>query len=253
MDVEHRSLVRVYMRFYAELKDQRFQTIEKSCFVPGTVKDLIESLGVPHREVDLITVNGNSVDFSCGVQDGDYVSVYPMFESIDITPELRVREGPLRKTKFVLDVHLGRLAAYLRMLGFDTVYQSCFSDVELVRISSTEHRILLTRDRGLLKCGALTHGYWVRETDSRRQVAEIVERFDLSSSIRAFTRCMTCNGLLREAAKSEVRDRIPPRATELYEEFRHCGRCGRACWKGSHYERMERWNAELTARQVADA
>jgi uncharacterized protein with PIN domain len=256
VDVEHRSLVRVYVRFYAELndhlpEDQRFQTIEKSCFVPGTVKDLIESLGVPHTEVELITVNGNSVYFSRVVQDGDYVSVYPMFESIDITPEVRVREGPLRETKFVLDVDLGRLAAYLRMLGFDTVYQGCFSDVDLVRMSSTAHRILLTRDRGLLKHGALTHGYWVRETDSRRQVAEIVERFDLSSSIRPFTRCMKCNGLLREVSKLEVQDRIPPRATELYEEFRRCDRCGRVYWKGSHYQRMERWNAELTARRMA--
>jgi uncharacterized protein with PIN domain len=215
---------------------------------------------VPHTEVKLITVNGKSVDFSYIVQDGDHLA---MFESIDISSELRVREGPLRETKFVLDIHLGKLAVYLRMLGFDTVYlrmlgfdtvyQSCFSDSDFVRISSTEHRILLTRDRGLLKHDAVTLGYCLREIDTRRQAAEIVKRFDLSNSIRPFTRCMACNGLLREAAKLEVGDRIPRRTRETYDEFRRCDRCGRVYWKGSHYAKMERWIAELTSRRAAHA
>lgn len=247
-----RSPASAYFRFYAELNDhlapgQRHQTLEKNFYVPSTVKDMIESFGVPHTEIELILVNGESVDFSHLVRDADYISVYPMFESVDITPELRVRSEPLREPKFVLDVHLGKLAAYLRMLGFDAFYRSCLADPELARIASEQHRILLTRDRGLLKHSSVTHGYWLRETDSRRQAAEIVLRFDLARRIRPFTRCMACNGRLRPAAKNEVLHQIPPRTAELYDDFQRCYECGRVYWKGSHHARMLRWIEELAS------
>src|ERR1051325_3205710 len=217
----------VYLRFYAELNDHlapgdRYRALQRAVPVPASVKDLIESCGVPHTEVELIVVNGVSVDFSYVVRDGDRIAVYPVLESFDVTPALRVRPAPLRDSRFVLDVHLGKLAAYLRMLGFDALYRNCFEDAELAQISAEQHRILLTRDRGLLKHSAVTHGYWLRETDSRRQLAEIVKRFDLAGSLRPFTRCMACNGVLRIAAKEAVHDLIPPRAREAYSEFRQC-------------------------------
>jgi len=245
-----RSPCRAYFRFYAELndhlsRDEQQRTIEKTFYVPSAVKDMIESFGVPHTEVELIVANGKSVDFSYLVREGDHISVYPMFESVDITPELRVRAEPLREPKFVLDVHLGKLAAYLRMLGFDTFYRSCFADPELVRISSEQHRILLTRDRALLKHNAVTRGYWLRETDSKLQLSEIVRRFDLVYLIRPFTRCMACNGMLRQAIKNEVLHLLPPRIAELHDEYQRCSQCGRAYWKGSHYSRMLRWIEEL--------
>jgi hypothetical protein len=241
---------RVYVRFYAELndhlpRDQRQKAQEKSFLVPGTVKDIIESLGVPHTEVELIVVNGESVPFSYVVRNGDRIAVYPIFESFDVTAELRVRPQVLRETKFILDVHLGKLAAYLRMLGFDTVYGNGFGDAELVRISSEQHRILLTRDRGLLKYRAVTHGHLLRETDSRRQLAEIMTRFDLARSVRPFTRCMVCNEFLTEIAKERVRAALPTRVVGAFEEFRQCSRCGRIYWKGSHYQRMQRWVSDL--------
>lgn len=249
MDVEP-APARASFRFYAELNDHlpaglRYHGVEKALYVPGTVKDLIESFGVPHAEIDLIMVNGRSVDFSYLVQDGDRVSVYPMFEAVDITPVLRLRPRPLREPKFVLDVHLGKLAAYLRMLGLDTVYSNAASDAELARISVQERRILLTRDRGLLKHSAVTHGYWLRETGSRRQAAEIVRRFDLGRAIRPFTRCLVCNALLEPAAKEQVRARIPERTADLFDQFQHCPQCRRVFWKGSHYTRMQRWIQEL--------
>jgi uncharacterized protein len=243
---------RVYVRFYAELNDhlppgQQYQTIERSILVPGSVKDLVESCGVPHTEVELIVVNGVSVDFSYLVRDGDRIAVYPVFESLDVSPTLRVRPSPLRDPRFVLDVHLGKLAAYMRMLGFDTLYRNCLADAELARISATEHRTLLTRDRGLLKRSAVTHGYWLRETDSRAQLAEIVHRFDLSRSIQPFTRCMACNGVLRAVAKRDVLPQLPPRVTEAFDEFRQCDRCRRVFWQGSHYRRMQQQIEQLTA------
>ncbi len=241
-----------WFRFYAELNDhlapeRKFQTIEKEFFVSASVKDMIESFGVPHTEVELILVNGESSDFARLIRDGDRVAVYPVFEALDISPELRVRRQALREPMFILDVHLGRLAGYLRMLGFDAVYRNRADDAELARDAGGEKRILLTRDRGLLKHSAVTHGYWLRETDSRRQAAEVVRRFDLARSLRPFTRCMACNQVLQLVSKAEVLDRIPPRAASSHQEFRECPGCHRVYWQGTHYQRMQRWINELAA------
>jgi uncharacterized protein len=237
---------RASFRFYAELNDhlpaeQQYKTLEKTFYSPGAVKDLIEGFGIPHTEVDLIVANGRSVDFSYPVQSRDRIAVYPVFESFDITAEQRLRPQPLRHPKFILDVHLGKLAAYLRMLGFDAAYERSSADAELARISAEEHRILLTRDRGLLKHGVITHGYWVRETNSRRQIAEILHRFHLAGAIRPFTRCMACNGALGPISKGQAQGVVPEQAFEHHHEFRRCERCGRVYWKGSHYARMQSW------------
>jgi uncharacterized protein len=241
-----------HFRFYAELNDHlperlRFQTLNRAFLVSPAVKDMIESFGIPHAEVELIVANGESVGFSYPVRDGDRIAVYPKFESVDVTPELRVRSNPLRETKFILDVHLGRLAGYLRMLGFDTSYERHSTDPDLVQISSSQQRILLTRDRGLLKHAAITHGYWLRETDSRRQLAEIVQRFDLARSIRPFSRCMRCNSVLRPVSKEQVRDSLTQRTAALHDEFLRCPGCERVYWKGSHFVRMQRWIEELAS------
>lgn len=233
-------------RFYAELNDflapaRRQETFLYTFTGQPAVKDAIEALGAPHTEVDLILVNGASVDFSYRLQDGDCVSVYPVFESIDIAPLLRVRPKPLREPRFVLDTHLGRLAAYLRMLGFDAVYRNDSGDETLARISSRDNRILLTRDRGLLKRGQVTHGYCVRETAPRSQLKEILRRFDLISSIRPFRRCMRCNGLLHLVPKEVILEQLPSKTQEHFDVFKRCADCGRVYWRGSHFERMQRF------------
>jgi hypothetical protein len=237
---------RACVRFYAELNDFLLPGRRMRPFAYGfegnpSVKDLIEALGVPHTEVDLILIDGESVDFSYQVQDGSRISVYPVFESIDISPLVRVRPHPLRETRFVLDTHLGRLADYLRMLGFDTLYRNDYGDTELAQISSTEGRILLTRDRGLLKRSQVTHGYCIRDTNPRRQVVEVVRRFDLSRSILPFVRCLRCNGLLQPVRKEVIRDRLAPKTRQYYDEFHLCPACDRIYWKGSHYDQMRRF------------
>jgi uncharacterized protein with PIN domain len=273
----HNEPGRAFFRFYAELNDhlaaeQQYKTLEKSFFISGAVKDMIESFGVPHTEVDLILANGRPVDFSYQVQYGDRIAVYPVFESFDVGREQRLRPEPLRNPTFLLDVHLGKLAAYLRMLGFDAQYGRWLTDAELAQISAGKHRILLTRDRGLLKHGAITHGYWVRETDSRRQIEEVMHRFDLRRSIRPFTRCMACNGILEPISRERARTLMPRHSPERarrnaaaerfgapstplhpahpldrYEEFRYCEHCGRVYWKGSHYARMHQWIEQLSS------
>lgn len=236
--------VTVSLRFYEELNDFLPEPDRKSEFThqftqAGSVKDAIEALGVPHTEVDLILVNGQSVDFSHRLQDGDRISVYPVFESLDITPIVHLRPAPLRKPAFVLDAHLGRLAAYLRMFGFDTLYRNDYDDPELARISSAQHRILLTRDRKLLMRKQVTRGYFVRERQPKNQLIEILRRFDLLSSQRPLTRCMHCNGEIEKTEKHLIESRLPPRTRAFYSEFWMCRDCGKIYWKGSHYRRMQ--------------
>ncbi|MGA2591083.1 MAG: Mut7-C RNAse domain-containing protein [Bryobacteraceae bacterium] len=235
-------------RFYAELNDflpaERRMVAFAHIFVDAApVKDMVESLGVPHTEIDLILVNGQSVDFSYIVRDGDRISVYPVFEALDITPLIRLRPLPLREPRFVLDTHLGRLAGYLRMAGFDTLYGKDCDDEELARISRDAGRILLTRDIGLLKRGMVTHGYYIRETAVRRQFPEVIRRFDLSGATRPFTRCLRCNAMLDAVARAEIAAQLPPRTAEFYDEFRRCPECRRVYWKGGHYRRMREFLA----------
>lgn len=235
----------IYVRFYAELADlvpQARQAREFGVvFSQGrTVKDLIEGLGVPHTEVDLVLVNGRSVDFSHVLSDGERVSVYPVFEMFDISAVTRVRSAPLRQPRFILDVHLGRLAVYLRLAGFDCQYRNDLQDQEIVTVALAEHRTILTRDRGLLKRRAVTHGYLVRATDPRTQLMEVVDHFDLHSAVTPFSRCPLCNGPVDVVAKGDIGHVLPPRVALTQQEFRRCRDCQHVYWKGSHYRSIAR-------------
>ena len=233
----------VFFRFYAELNDllpaERRQVSFAQPFKGRvTVKHLIESLGVPHSEVDLILVDGRSVDFTYIVSDKDQISVYPVFESLDIGHVNRLRPEPLREPRFVLDGHLGQLATYLRLLGFDSLYRNDYEDREMALVSREEGRILLTKDRGLLKRKMVSHGYLVREIDPELQMLEVVRRFDLRDRLQPFRRCLRCNGLTDAVPKSAVVDRLPANTRRYYDEFRMCRDCQQIYWKGSHYKRM---------------
>ncbi len=244
---------RVTIRFYEELNDfllpeRRKTPFEHTFKEAGSIKDLIESLGVPHTEIDLILVNGISVDFNYLVQNGDQISVYPQFELLDISPLTHLRPEPLRTTRFVLDTHLGRLAAYLRMLGFDTLYRNDYDDPTLVRISVEEKRILLTSDKGLLMRKQVTHGYYVRERQPKKQLLEILERFDLFRSQKPFTRCMHCNGEIQPVSKEAIESHLMPRTKAHYDNFWQCQDCQKVYWKGSHYQRMQQLISALNSR-----
>jgi uncharacterized protein with PIN domain/sulfur carrier protein ThiS len=230
-------------RFYEELNDflpvhRRKIAFTSTCAENATVKQAIEALGVPHTEVEVILVNGESVDFTCRVHEGDRVSIYPMFESLDVRPILRLREAVLRRPRFVADAHLGRLARYLRMLGFDTLYENAAPDRQLVGISRTERRVLLTRDRNLLMHRELTHGVFVRGDRPRDQLRHVVERLDLRSDCLPFSRCMNCNAALEEIDRSAVIGEVPPTVERTQRHFRRCTGCRHVYWRGTHYERM---------------
>ncbi|CAL1241043.1 Mut7-C RNAse domain-containing protein [Candidatus Methylocalor cossyra] len=240
-----------FFRFYEELndflpKDRRKQTLLYQFRGRPAIKDPIEALGVPHTEVDLITVNGVSVGFDYRLRSGDRVAVYPTFESFDITPLVKLRDRPLRRTAFVADVNLGKLARRLRMLGFDVLYDHRYQDGEIVAIAAAERRIVLTRDRRLLFHRRLSHGLWIRATEPEQQVREVLDRCDLWRQIQALRRCLVCNGVLQPVPKAQVLDRLEPKTREYYQEFFRCPGCERIYWEGSHV-------ADMRSRYLAPA
>lgn len=234
---------KVYLRFYEELNDFLPEAKRKKRFAHHyidrtSVKDLIESLGVPHTEVDLIRVNDKSVSFKYLINDGDDISIYPVFESFDISEIQHLRPKPLRKPKFVADVHLGRLTRYLRMLGIDVLYENIFDDDEIIQLSLKERRAILTKDRGILKRNDVTHGYFIRSGKVEEQVKEVIRRFDLQKEIKEFTRCLECNSELIKIAKEKIVGDLPPKVNQSQEEFFKCPGCGKLYWKGTHHQKM---------------
>jgi hypothetical protein len=241
----------VSLRCYAELNDylpvelrQREQLVR--LLEAATVGGLIAGLGIPAAVVEVVLVNGTSCGLNRVLRDGDRVSLYPMFESFDATPLLCLRGQPLRRVRFVADAHLGRLARYLRLLGFDTLFENDPGDAELARISLQHNRILLSRDRSLLARPVLTHGLWIPETRPREQLVYVVDRLDLYRLFRPFTRCTVCNCMLSPADKDRPDLRLPPLVSARFETFWRCDGCGRVYWQGSHYDRLRELVEQLT-------
>jgi len=244
-------------RFYEELNDflsaeRRKRTFAYRCARAATVKHAIEALGVPHTEVEIILVNGESVDFNHMIRSGDRVAVYPTFESFDVTPVLRLRPEPLRRIRFIADVHLGRLARYLRLLGFDTTFEPTLSDAEIARRAADERRIILTRDRGLLKRRIVTHGCLVHATEPRLQLDEVLDRLQLQRKARPFTRCTRCNHPIEAVDRASIAHRLEPDTARYYSRFYRCPECDRIYWEGSHHRRMVRFVERVLERTDSD-
>ena len=205
------------------LKDTSF-SLE---FAPHqSLKHLIESLGVPHTEFGQVLVNGQEVDASNRLHEGDQVTVYPANAPLEGEP------------CFVLDNHIGQLATYLRMLGFDSLYRNDYQDDELARVASQEGRVLLTRDRRLLMRKVIRHGYCIHRSDPRQQAVEVLKRFRLLGQVKPFQRCLRCNSPLQVVDKRDILERLEPLTKLYYEEFRICPSCSQIYWKGSHYGNM---------------
>jgi uncharacterized protein len=247
----------VFMRFYSELNDFLKKNLKQKNFeytFKGqiTVKDAIESLGVPHSAVDLVLVNGNSVEFGHRLKQGDQISVYPVFETFDISEISMSGRKPLRETRFIADAHLGKLARDLRMLGFDSLFAKEISDYEIIIKAGIESRIILTRDRDLLKSALVDHGYYVRSLQTREQLIEVIDKFDLWSQFDPFSRCLVCNHELSEVSLSAVVDIVKPDTLSIYRKFYRCCGCERIYWEGSHYNRMMEYINSLKKNDSGD-
>ena len=233
-------MITAIFRFHDELNDflapkRRRQEFSAPCARRATTKHMIEALGVPHTEVARILVNDEPVGFDRILEDGDRVAVYPRGEAQAMAP-LPGGHAP----RFVADAHLGGLAHLLRMLGVDTLYDNHFHDDDIIAICERDGRIVLTRDRELLKRRAVAQGCYVHALKSEDQLREVVMRFDLARRAKPFTRCLHCNVPLRPVDKASVLDRLPPKVRELYDRFSTCDQCGRVYWEGSHFRNMRR-------------
>ncbi len=252
----------VELRLHGTLNDflparARDRPLQRPIAGSPSVKDVIEAAGVPHVEVQAIVADGRSVGFEHRVRNGELIEVYPAPHAHAASVEARVA-GPapgsaeLRpemcrepaavpaEMRFVADGHLGRLAAYLRMLGFDTAYSNHAADAELAAIAAAEDRVLLSRDVGLLKRSIVRRGYFLRSDRPHEQLREVVQRFDLARASRPFGRCLRCNGRLEPIEPSSARERVPPRVAFEQDEFRRCPACDTVYWRGSHHARMVR-------------
>ncbi len=250
--------MQISLRFYAQLnrflpRERRQLRFEQTIAEGSPVKHAIENAGVPHTEVGLVLVGDEPVSLAHVLTEGDRVSVYPPFALLDVTSLQRAAPPAPAEPRFVLDIHLGKLAAHLRMLGFDTLYRNDYDDATLARLADADERILLTRDRALLRRRAVRYGCYVWETSPERQLAEVIHRYDLLSRIAPFRRCLHCNGALVPVAKDAIAERLLPKTRRYYAEFRQCADCGQIYWKGSHYEQMQRFLATLLAQDAPGA
>ncbi len=227
-------------RFYEELNDflpkhRRKTDFEAKFKGKRSIKDMIEALGVPHTEIDLILVNGNSVDFKYILQDEDRVSVYPVFESLNITDVTLLRKIPLRRNKFIADTNLGDIVKYMRALGFNLYYDPLLSTREIVEISKRENRVILTKSRKLLKSKDVSHGIFISPGTATEQIRRIIDCLDIKNDIKPFSRCLRCNTLLNIVPKEKFLDGIPPKTKEFYDEYVQCRSCDKTYWKGTHF------------------
>lgn len=236
-------MAQIQLHFLRELNDflapaQRNEEIIHNLARKASIKDVIESFNVPHTEVDVILVNGVSVDFSYIVQADDSISVYPPGEHLDVGPILKLSPQPLSQPKFIADANLGRLARYIRLLGFDCLYRNDYSDGAVAEIACEQQRIVLTRDRMLLQRKIITYGYFVRSDIPKIQIKEILKKFNLYHLIQPMIRCTRCNGKLVKTDKQKIEYRLEPLTKKHYDKFLICSECDQIYWHGSHCMRV---------------
>lgn len=235
----------LYFQFYGKLNkflpdDQQKRPFHHTFKGRQSVKDRIETVGIPHTEVELILANNSPVDFSYLVESGDRLAVYPHFHQLDLPASYRLREPYSRKPEFVADVHLGKLAKYLRRFNFDTIYQNDLEDDEIIKIGVEDERIILTRDHGILMHKQVIYGQFIHYDDPRAQLYEVFNRYDLDKYYNGNkSRCTDCNSRLVEIDKQVIIDRLEPKTKKYFERFKICQECDKIYWEGSHYKRME--------------
>ncbi|NBC65252.1 MAG: twitching motility protein PilT [Bacteroidetes bacterium] len=245
MSKPSKQTIQPTLRFYGDLVDlvslpiSDNRIIKRSLSEPTSVKDLIEGCGVPHTEVDFILADNKPVDLSYKITGEERISVYPFFNSLEISRSERLQVSKPDKLWFVVDVNLGKLAKHLRMAGFDTAYKNDATDSELIKQIKEENRILLTRDRKLLMRNVVKIGYLPRSDDPTKQLEEVFKRFNLFDEIQPYTRCVNCNGVLENVSKESVMDQLEPLTKKYFEEFSQCSECGQVYWKGSHRNRLD--------------
>ncbi|MGD2118948.1 MAG: Mut7-C RNAse domain-containing protein [Chromatiales bacterium] len=243
----------INIRFYGALNDflpttQRDTEFEVEFKKERSIKDLIESIGVPHPEIDVLLVDGKSVEFSYLINGGEHIQAWPAKYPLKVSPLIHNQPPTPDEPRFVLDVHLGRLAGYLRMLGFDTLYRNDYDDAELADISAQQQRILVTSDRRLLMRKQISLGYFMRSRKPREQIIELLQRYDLFEHEPELARCLACNGIIHAVDKQDIVEELLPLTKKHYEDFYQCDSCKKIYWEGSHFDKMQDLIGKIKAR-----
>ena len=212
------------------------------------VKDAIEACGIPHTEVNQILLNDRSVTFRQQLQDGDLLEIYPYDCPVERGLPLYLCPAPESPLGFILDVHLGKLARRLRLLGFDCLYRNDFEDSEIIKTAIRDRRVILTRDRGILKYACVDHGLLIRSVRADDQVNEVLARFQLHGEIIPLSRCPLCNGTLRPVEKQAIESFLLPKTARYYQKFHQCVSCGKVYWQGAHQQNLAQWIARTAGR-----
>ncbi|HEY5767981.1 MAG TPA: Mut7-C RNAse domain-containing protein [Candidatus Udaeobacter sp.] len=225
--------------------------IERRLGEKTSIKDIIESCGVPHPEVDLILVDEQTVGFDHPLANDAKVEVFPVENRGTARTEKQLQTVCI--ARFVTDGHLGALTRNLRLLGFDVAYEQNADDRQLLEAMARENRALLTRDRRLLMHAIVQHGYYPRSQNADEQTVEVVRRFNLSDLIAPFTRCLRCNAPLEEAAKADIIDKLEPLTKIYYDQFCRCPDCKQIYWSGSHFPKLQKRIEEIRSRTRGQA
>jgi len=199
----------------------------------STLGHLVEATGVPLPEVGSLLVNGTRARPSHQPVPGDRIRVGAIG-----------RPQPLPEPRFLLDVHLGALARRMRLVGLDTAYANDLDDDTLIDLANAGRRVLLTKDRGLLKRRRLWLGAYVRGDHADEQLTDVLDRF--APPLAPWTRCVACNGELHPAPKEDVAGQLLPGTRRTYDEFSRCSQCGRVYWRGAHSRRLAKIVAAAT-------
>jgi len=244
-----------YFTFHDSLQDfllaaKKNKSIAYTFKGTPAIKDAIEAIGIPHPEVDVIIINNAPVGLEQLLYPQDVVAVFPKFTQPPWPKTYSLQAHYTARQKFILDVHLGKLARVLRLLGFDTYYENTYADKTIAQLAASENRIVLTRDIGLLKHKSIIHGYWLRSQHPYEQLKEVTYYYNLASQIQPFTRCLACNGCIGTIAKEKIIEQIPPKTKEYFYKFYQCSNCKRIYWEGSHYERMQEFIQNFTSSNI---
>ncbi|MGI0118803.1 Mut7-C RNAse domain-containing protein [Zooshikella sp. RANM57] len=204
------------------------------------VKDAIEAIGIPHTEIGALYVNTQIQPFSYQLKNNDNIALYPVRDIIQQQQDTNLPIKPASRPHFILDVHLGRLCNYLRMLGFDTLYWNHdLGDEKLAAIAEQEERIMLSRDLGLLKRSNINFGRWLRNRKPLLQLKEVATLYNLKQDLKPFSLCIRCNSKITTVSKEKVKSRVPEDVYTSFTTFNQCIHCQQIYWHGSHVDKMK--------------
>ncbi|WDP92828.1 MAG: hypothetical protein HUN04_25135 [Desulfobacter sp.] len=205
----------------------------------ASVKDIIESLGVPHTEVGEIRFNGGAVDFNFIPGPPGTLEVTGIDPPFEVFRPSLLRPRPLKRFRFIADLNVMKLGRYMILLGFDVCLARAMADGQIAEQADAQGRIVLTRDTRLLFRKKNRFARRIRENLPMAQLLETLHFFGLSPAPhRFFTRCVRCNRPLAPVGKAKVYHLLEPKTQKYFHDFLRCPGCGQVFWKGSHHDRI---------------